>query len=324
MVKVAVTGAAGGIGQPLSMLLKIQLPPGSVLSLYDVVNTPGVGVDISHINTHVKVETYLGDMKNPQNPEVDKALKDADVVIIPAGVPRKPGMTRDDLFKVNAGIVRDLIEAIARNCPKAWIAIITNPVNSTVPVAAEILKKHGIYNPKTLFGVSTLDIVRTQAFIGELKNIDSAKVEVDVIGGHSPETMIPVLSQVKGQTFSEDEIKKLTNDVKEAGTVVVNAKQGMGSATLSMAYAGARFALSLVKAKLGESGVSECSYIDAHGNKAETPTAYFGLRIELGKDGISNVHPIPKLSDFEQAQLKEAVSAVQSNIETGVKFIQGS
>lgn len=62
-------------------------------------------------------------------------------------------MTRDDLFKVNAGIVRDLIEAIARNSPKAWIAIITNPVNSTVPVAAEILKKHGIYNPKTLFGV---------------------------------------------------------------------------------------------------------------------------------------------------------------------------
>lgn len=63
------------------------------------------------------------------------------------------GMTRDDLFKVNAGIVRDIADAVARNAPKAWIGIITNPVNSTVPVAAEILKKHKVYNPKTLFGV---------------------------------------------------------------------------------------------------------------------------------------------------------------------------
>lgn len=136
-------------------------------------------------------------MKNPNNPEVDKALKDADVVIIPAGVPRKPGMTRDDLFKVNAGIVRDIIRACAKNCPNACIGIITNPVNSTVPVAAEVLKKHNNYNPKKLFGISTLDVVRAQTFIGELKNVDPSKVQVDVIGGHSAETMLPVLSQVR-------------------------------------------------------------------------------------------------------------------------------
>lgn len=110
-------------------------------------------------------------MKNPQNPEVDKALIGADVVIIPAGVPRKPGMTRDDLFKINAGIVRDIVAAIAKNAPKALIGIITNPVNSTVPVAAEVLKKHNVYDPKRLFGVSTLDVVRAQTFIGELKVI---------------------------------------------------------------------------------------------------------------------------------------------------------
>jgi NAD-dependent malate dehydrogenase len=306
------------------MLLKMQLPPGSVLSLYDVINTPGVGADLSHINTAVKLETYLGDMKNPNNPEVDKALKGCDVVIIPAGVPRKPGMTRDDLFKINAGIVRDLIEAIVRNCPNAWIGIITNPVNSTVPVAAEILKKHNVYNPKRLFGISTLDIVRAQTFIGELKGQDPAKVKVDVIGGHSPETMIPILSQVKGVTFTEDEIKNLTMQVKNAGTVVVDAKQGAGSATLSMAFAGARFAMAMVRAMLGESGIVECSYIDAHGNKAETPTTYFGLPIELGKDGIVKVHPIPTLSAYEQAQMNEAVPALQTNIETGVKFVTGS
>lgn len=61
--------------------------------------------------------------------------------MIPAGVPRKPGMTRDDLFATNAGIVRDLIKGCAKACPKAMIGIITNPVNSTVPIAAEVLKK---------------------------------------------------------------------------------------------------------------------------------------------------------------------------------------
>lgn len=65
----------------------------------------------------------------------------AQVVIIPAGVPRKPGMTRDDLFNVNACIIRDVVTVIASECPKACIAVITNPVNSCVPVAAEILKE---------------------------------------------------------------------------------------------------------------------------------------------------------------------------------------
>jgi len=287
--------------------------------LYDVINVPGVAVDLSHINTHVKIETHLGDMKNPSNVEErDKALKGADVVIIPAGVPRKPGMPRDDLFKVNAGIVSGLIEGIAKECPHAWIGIITNPVNSTVPVAAEILKKHNVYNPHKLFGVSTLDIQRAQTFIGELRGQDPAKVVVDVIGGHSPETMIPVLSHVEGK-FTEEEAKNLTVRVKEAGTVVVNAKDGQGSATLSMAYAAYKFTSSIIRAISGET-VREVAYIDAHALKAQTPTEYFGLAFDLGKDGITKVFPIPTLNEYEQAQMKEAVPAIQQNIETGVAF----
>lgn len=318
MVKVAVLGAAGGIGQPLSLLLKQQLPPGSVLSLYDVVNVIGVGADLSHINTNVKLEYYLGDMKNPSNPEVDRALKDADLVIIPAGVPRKPGMTRDDLFKVNAGIVRDIINAVARSCPNAAIGIITNPVNSTVPVAAEVLKKHGCYNPKKLFGICTLDIVRAQAFIGELKNVDPSTVQVDVIGGHSAETMLPVLSQVKGITFSPEEVKNLDERIRDAGTVVVNAKQGAGSATLSMAYAGARFALALVQGLLGNPGHVECAFIPVENMEV----GYFGLPVEFGKEGVAKIHDLPKLNEGEQARLKELIPILKANIETGEKFGQ--
>jgi len=255
-------------------------------------------------------------IKNPKNEAVDKALSGADIVIIPAGVPRKPGMTRDDLFNVNAGIVGDLITGIVKNCPNAWIGIITNPVNSTVPVAAEILKKGGVYNPKKLFGVSTLDVVRAQTFIGELKNTDPSKVHIDVIGGHSAETMVPLLSQMKGLTFTDDEAKKLTERIKEAGTAVVNAKAGAGSATLSMAYAAYRFTQSVVKAIQGETGVVECAYVQVENMEVE----YFGLPVELGKDGITKIHPLPKLNDYEQAQLKEAIPILKSNIEKGVQF----
>jgi len=319
--KVVVCGAAGGIGQPLSMLMKMHLPPGSILALYDVVNTPGVAADISHINTQVKVEAYLGDLKNPSNTDQqNKALQGAHLVLIPAGVPRKPGMTRDDLFKVNAGIVRGLIEGVATQCPDAFVALITNPVNSTVAVAAEVLKKHKVYNPAKLFGVSTLDVVRAQTFIGELKGLDPSKVEVDVIGGHSPETMVPVLSQVKGVTFTDEEAVTLTQRVKEAGTFVVNAKDGNGSATLSMAYAAYRFASSLVRALGGET-VREIAYVDAEAHSVKTPTAYFGLGIEVGKTGITKVHPIPTLNKYEQTQIDEAVPALLANIKTGVDFV---
>jgi malate/lactate dehydrogenase len=94
MVKAVVIGAAGGIGQPLSLLLKLN-PAVTELALYDVVNSPGVAVDLSHIPTPAKVAGYL-----PPDDGLEKALTGAHVVVIPAGVPRKPGMTRDDLFKV--------------------------------------------------------------------------------------------------------------------------------------------------------------------------------------------------------------------------------
>jgi malate dehydrogenase len=148
MVKVAVIGAAGGIGQPLSLLMK-QNPHISHLALYDVVNVAGVAADLSHINTKCKVTGHTKDF-------IKDCLIDAHMVIVPAGVPRKPGMTRDDLFKINAGIVRDIATAAAQNCPKAFMLIISNPVNSTVPIVCEVFKKHGVFDPKRLVLVIVL------------------------------------------------------------------------------------------------------------------------------------------------------------------------
>lgn len=118
-------GASGGIGQPLSLLLKhSQLI--NELNLFDIVHTPGVAADLSHIETRCKVKGFVG------MEQLRDSLKGVDIVIIPAGVPRKPGMSRDDLFNTNASIVRDLAAATAEVSPKALVGIISNPVRKIV------------------------------------------------------------------------------------------------------------------------------------------------------------------------------------------------
>jgi len=110
----------------------------------------GVASDVGHVNTKAKVTGHT-------TSDLKAALEGASVVVIPAGVPRKPGMDRDALFNTNASIVADLVGACAKYCPTAHLLVISNPVNSTVPIAAGILKKAGVYDPKRLFGVTTLD-----------------------------------------------------------------------------------------------------------------------------------------------------------------------
>lgn len=175
--KVAVLGASGGIGQPLALLLKLD-PKVSELSLFDVVRTPGVAADISHCCTPAKVTGHVG------MEEINNALTGCKVVVIPAGVPRKPGMTRDDLFNTNASIVQGLAEACAKSCPDAMFLVISNPVNSTVPIFAETLKKHGVYNPRKLFGVTTLDVVRANTFVSENQGKRRTAVCLPVVRVH--------------------------------------------------------------------------------------------------------------------------------------------
>merc|ERR1712036_140072 len=123
--------------------------------------TPGVAADLSHCDTKSTSTGFVG------NDQLKDSLVGAEIVVIPAGVPRKPGMTRDDLFNTNAGIVQGLAEAAAKHCPNAALCIISNPVNSTVPICAETFKKAGVYNPQKLFGVTTLDVIRANTFVAD-------------------------------------------------------------------------------------------------------------------------------------------------------------
>ncbi|XP_015789437.1 malate dehydrogenase, mitochondrial [Tetranychus urticae] len=309
--KVAVLGASGGIGQPLSLLLK-RSKLISHLSLYDVANTPGVAADLSHINSRAKVTGHLG----PE--QLGEALQGSDVVLIPAGVPRKPGMTRDDLFNTNASIVRDLVAACAQNCPKALIGVISNPVNSTIPIAAEVLKKAGTYDPARLFGVTTLDVVRANTFVAEAKGLDPVTTNVPVIGGHAGITIIPLLSRVTPSvSFDKDHIDALTKRIQDAGTEVVKAKAGAGSATLSMAFAAARFAFSLLDGLAGKPDVVECAYVQSD----LTDASYFATPVHLGKNGLVKNLGLGQLSAYEEDLVKAAIPELKASIKKGQEFV---
>jgi len=279
----------------------------------------GVAVDLSHIDSEVQVTGFAGDLKDPaiSKRSLRAALKDMDVVVIPAGVPRKPGMSRDDLFSINAGIVAGLVQGVADICPHAIICVISNPVNSTVPIAAEVLRKNNCLDPRRLFGVSTLDVVRANKFVASQVDLLPGSFQVPVIGGHSGVSILPLLSQLPVK-LTDEQIKALTTRIQNAGTEVVEAKAGGGSATLSMAYAGARFTTSVLRGLRGESGVYEYSYVSSS-VMPEVP--FFASKVRLGTKGWENAEAVGTLSPFEKSLLENEVKPeILKNIDKGMKF----
>ncbi|KAG7722752.1 hypothetical protein KL930_004009 [Ogataea haglerorum] len=313
--KVSILGAAGGIGQPLSLLMKLNHKVTN-LSLYDLRLGAGVATDISHIPTNSVVKGY-----GPEDDGLSKALQDADVVLIPAGVPRKPGMTRDDLFNTNASIVRDLAKACADHCPKAAICVISNPVNSTVPIVAEVLKSKNVYNPKKLFGVTTLDVLRASRFLSEVVGTNPVHEHVTVVGGHSGITIVPLISQTNHKNLPKETYDALVHRIQFGGDEVVQAKGGAGSATLSMAQAGARFASAVLDGLAGEKDVVEPAFVDSPLFKDEG-VDFFSSKVTLGVDGIKHIHDLGLLTNAEQEMINTAKETLVKNIEKGVNFVK--
>jgi len=282
------------------------------LKLFDMINTQGVAADISHIDVDGSVEGYT---------DLNACLKGCEVVIICAGLARKPGMTRDDLFKVNAGIARDMAQACAKACPKSSILMVTNPVNSLVPVVAETLKKAGTYNPKKLFGITTLDVVRANTFLANELKVPVDSVDVPVIGGHAGVTILPLLSnEARSKKLYSSKIKALTKRIMFGGDEVVKAKalaKG-GSATLSMAYAASVFACKLLRALKGEEGITTCAYVES----SLTECPFFASPVTLGKEGIANIPPLPPMDKYEKELYDEMLPQLKQQCEKGTKFVQ--
>ena len=217
-----------------------------------------------------------------------------------------------DLFNTNASIVRDLAKSAAQFSPDANLLIISNPVNSTVPIVSEVFKARGVYNPKKLFGVTTLDVVRASRFISEVKSTDPATESVTVVGGHSGVTIVPLLSE-KYPEITGEARDALTKRIQFGGDEVVQAKDGAGSATLSMAFAGARMANALLRARAGEKGLSEPAFVDSPLFKSEG-IDFFASEVEFGPDGVEKINPVPATNDYEKTLIAACLKDLKGNI----------
>jgi len=316
--KVCVVGGAGGIGQPLSMLMAMD-PNVSELNVYDLtlamVPAEGVAADLSHLNKKVKVTGYAFDKDDKAIEKAGECLSGCHLVLVPAGVPRKPGQDRKDLLNINAGIAKNIVEACAKYCPNAVVALIVNPVNSVVPAMCELWKKKGL-NPAKIVGVTTLDVVRANKFVHEITGQPIQDIQIPVIGGHAGTTILPLFSQDKaGSTIAAAQIPDLDKKVQDAGTVVVAAKNGKGSATLSMAYAGSRLGKAVL-AGLAGTPTTECAYVQS----SVTDLPYFASKVTFGKDGVETLHPLGTLSAYEQERLAALKPVLKEEIDAGLEY----
>merc|ERR1719389_870513 len=161
------------------------------------------------------------------------------------------------------------------------LALIVNPVNSIVPAMAELYKKKGL-DPMKIVGATTLDGVRANKFVGEITGKNPNFINVPVVGGHAGVTILPLFSQVKEmKDVDAAKIPDLDKKVQDAGTEVVNAKGGKGSATLSMAYAGARLGSSILAGLTGRRRV-ESAYVMS---SVVEGMNYFSTKCTFGKSG---------------------------------------
>merc|ERR1712107_908623 len=274
----------------------------------------GVAADLSHLNKKVKVSAYAFDKDDKAIDKAGECLTGCHLVLVPAGVPRKPGQDRKDLLNINAGIAKNIVEACAKFCPDAVVALIVNPVNSVVPAMTELWVKKGL-NPNKVVGITTLDIVRANKFVHEVTGADIVGINVPIIGGHAGTTILPLFSQdAASATIPQDQVPDLDKKVQDAGTVVVAAKNGKGSATLSMAYAGAQLGAAVLAGLNGEER-TECAYV-----KSVTELPYFASKVTFGKGGVKTVHPIGQLSSWEETRLKELLPTLKEEIDAGLEY----
>ena len=246
--------------------------------------------------------------------------KNSDVIIITAGVPRKPGMSRDDLLGINLKIIKQVAEGIKKTSPNAFVICITNPLD----VMVMALQKYSGFQKNKVVGMAgILDSSRFIYFLSEKLKIDVNKIKSFVLGGHG-DTMVAMLNHttidgvpidnlVKSGKISSDELNKLVERTKKGGAEIVKYLE-KGSAFYAPAAAGVEMAESYLKDLKKE---LPCA---AHLNgEYGFKDIYAGVPVIIGKNGVEKVVEI-KLSSSEKDQFNKSIKAVQDLFEAGKKI----
>ncbi len=234
----------------------------------------------------------------------------SDIVIITAGVPRKPGMSRDDLLKINAGIVREVTENVAAKSPEAVLIIVSNPLDAMCHVAYEA---SGFTKNKVIGMAGVLDSARFRAFIAMELDVSVENTHAFVLGGHG-DTMVPLprYSTVAGipitELMSEETINRLVTRTANGGAEIVSLLK-TGSAYYAPASASVEMAESILKDK---KKILPCAaYLEG---EYGIDDLFIGVPVKLGSNGVEEIIQIT-LTEQEQAALNKSAEAVRELVE---------
>jgi malate dehydrogenase len=306
--KIALIGA-GQIGGTLALLVGLK-HLGDIV-LFDIIEgTPqGKALDIVQAGSVEDFDAHILGTNNYDD------IKGADVVIVTAGVPRKPGMSRDDLLGINAKVVRDVGAAIKKNCPKAFVIVITNPLDAMVWVMREAC---GLPHNMVVGMAGVLDSARFRTFLAQEFKVSVEDVTAFVLGGHG-DTMVPLVrySAVAGIPIpdlikmgwtTQAKIDAIVQRTRDGGAEIVGLLK-----TGSAFYAPASSAIQMAESYLlDKKRVLPCA---AH-LKGEygVKDLYVGVPVVLGAGGVEKVVEI-ELDASERAMFDKSVSAVRGLID---------
>ncbi len=303
--KIALIGG-GQIGGTLAHLAGLK-ELGDVV-IFDIVKgiPQGKALDLAEA---APVSSYNVDLKGSNN---YSAIKDSDVVIVTAGVPRKPGMSRDDLLSINLKVMSDVGAGIKKYCPKAFVICITNPLDAMVWA----LQKFSGVKPNMIVGMAgVLDSARFRYFLSKEFNVSVEDVTAFVLGGHGDSMVplerystvsgIPLPDLVKMGWTTQERLKEIIQRTRDGGAEIVGLLK-TGSAFYAPAASAIEMADSYLKDK---KRVLPCA---AHlSGEYKIKDMYVGVPVVIGKKGVEKILEI-SLNSRETKMFKDSIASVKS------------
>ena len=306
--KISLIGA-GQIGGTLAHLISIKELADVVL--FDVADgiAKGKALDIAQSTSIDGLSINLIGTNNYED------IKNSDVIIITAGVPRKPGMTRDDLLEINLKIIKQVAAGIKKNSPNAFVICITNPLDVMVMA---LQSYSGLPKHKIVGMAGILDTSRFKYFLSQELKVPVKNIESLVLGGHG-DTMVPMPNHTKvngkslNQLIKKEKLNSIIDRTRKGGAEIVEFLQ-KGSAFYAPAASGVEMAESYIK-DLKKTLPCAANLNGEYGVK----NLYAGVPVVIGKKGVEKIVEI-KLSDKEKNQFNVSIKAVQSLFEVAKKI----
>ncbi len=306
--KIALVGA-GQIGGTLALLSGLK-ELGDV-ALFDIAEgiPQGKALDIAQAST---IEGFDAVLEGSNGYE---ALKGADVVIVTAGIPRKPGMSRDDLLEINMKVMKQVGEGIKTHAPDAFVICITNPLDAMVWVLREAC---GLPHNKVVGMAGVLDSARFRYFLADEMKVSVEDVTAFVLGGHG-DTMVPMVRHSTVAGIALPELVKMGWISQEALDAIVKRTRGGGAEIVALLKTGSAFyapassAIAMADSYLKDKKrVLPCAaYLEGqYGVKG----LYVGVPVVIGAEGVERIVEL-SLNEDEQAMLDSSVKAVEGLVE---------